>query len=326
MLAVFDKSLIHSYLKKICPDPFHYDYSYQLQFIIDPSTTHRSIPAQMSLDAMLPPDEPERLAALQRYEILDTPPDGAFNHLDGSGRSFVGCRLPWSALSITTGIWFKSHHGLEVCETGREPGLCASAIFSPAVYHIRDALTDARALANPLVTKEVGLRFYAAAPLRTPDGFNLGTLCIMDRRARKLSVLEAGMLTKLAALVMDQMELRLAVRKVAELEQVERSMREEHEGLGKSEEHLRDLFDLLEQEKARLEAQNIYLQEEIRSEHNFGDIIGGSSAMRKVTQQIQLVAPTSPRCSSQEKAARARNSSPGPSTTTARERAVPSSR
>jgi PAS domain S-box-containing protein len=215
-----------------------------------------------------------------------------------------------------------------------------------------------------------------------------------------LSVLEAGMLTKLAALVMDQMELRLAARKVAELEQVERSMREEHEGLGKSEEHLRDLFDeapiayveerldthliranraamrilgikpeevaetlgkslvpdtvgaqsrlhealtsiergtgtsgvvlelrrkdngnpiwvqfwskpapegkytrsmfvditervLLEQEKARLEAQNIYLQEEIRSEHNFGDIIGGSSAMRKVTQQIQLVAPTS---------------------------------
>jgi formate hydrogenlyase transcriptional activator len=400
MLSIFHKPLIHSYLKEICPDPFHYDYSYQLQFIIDHSTTHRSIPAQMSVDAMLPPDEPERLAALQRYEILDTPPDEAFNHLTAVAAALF--RVPIAVVSLVDHdrIWFKSHYGLEVCETGREPGLCASAIFSPDVYHIRDALTDARALANPLVTKEVSLRFYAAAPLRTHDGFNLGTLCIMDRKARKLSVLEAGMLTKLAALVMDQMELRLAARKVAELEQVERSMREEHEGLGKSEEHLRDLFDeapiayveerldtrliranraamrilgikpeevaetlgkslvpdtvgaqsrlrevltsieggteasdvvlelrrkdngnpiwvqfwskpapegkytrsmfvditervLLEQEKARLEAQNIYLQEEIRSEHNFGDIIGGSFAMRKVTQQIQLVAPTS---------------------------------
>ena len=399
MLAVFHKSLIHSYLKEIRPDPFHYDYSYQLQFIIDHSTTHRSIPAQMSVDAMLPPDEPERLAALQRYEILDTPPDGAFNHLTAVAAALF--RVPIAVVSLVDHdrIWFKSHYGLEVCETGREPGLCASAIFSPDVYQIRDALTDARALANPLVTKEVGLRFYAAAPLRTHDGFNLGTLCIMDRKARKLSVLEAGMLTKLAALVMDQMELRLAARKVAELEQVERSMREEHEGLGKSEEHLRDLFDeapiayveerldtrliranraamrilgikpeevaetlgkswvpdtvgaqsrlrevltsiergtetsdvvlelrrkdngnpiwvqfwskpapegkytrsmfvditervLLEQEKARLEAQNIYLQEEIRSEHNLDEIVGNSPSLLEVLRQAEQIAKT----------------------------------
>jgi formate hydrogenlyase transcriptional activator len=399
MLSVFYKSLIHSYLKKICLDPFRYDYSYQLQFIIDHSTTHRSVPAQMSVDAMLPPDEPERVAALQRYEILDTPPDEAFNHLTAVAAALF--RVPIAVVSLVDRdrIWFKSHYGLEVCETGREPGLCASAIFSPDVYHIRDALTDARALANPLVTKEVGLRFYAAAPLRTHDGFNLGTLCIMDRKARKLSVLEAGMLTKLAALVMDQMELRLAARKVAELEQLERSMREEHEGLGKSEEHLRDLFDeapiayveerldtrliranraamrilgikpeeiaetlgkslvpdtvgaqsrlrevltsieggteasdavlelrrkdngnpiwvqfwskpapegkytrsmfvditervLLEQEKARLEAQNIYLQEEIRSEHNFDEIVGNSPSLLEVLRQGEQIAKT----------------------------------
>ena len=247
MLAVFHKSLIHSYLKEIRPDPFHYDYSYQLQFIIDHSTTHRSIPAQMSVDAMLPPDEPERLAALQRYKILDTPPDGAFNHLTAVAAALF--RVPIAVVSLVDHdrIWFKSHYGLEVCETGREPGLCASAIFSPDVYHIRDALTDARALANPLVTKEVGLRFYAAAPLRTHDGFNLGTLSIMDRKARKLSVLEAGMLTKLAALVMDQMELRLAARKVADLERTERSiseqLREANEALAQSEERFRDLFE-----------------------------------------------------------------------------------
>jgi formate hydrogenlyase transcriptional activator len=357
----------------------------------------------VSIDAMLPPDEPERLAALQRYQILDTPPDGAFNHLTAVAAALFTVPIAVVSLVDHDRIWFKSHHGLDLCETGREPGLCASAIFSPDVYHIRDAVTDVRALANPLVTEELDLRFYAAAPLRTHDGFNLGTLCIMDRKARELSVSEAGMLTKLAALVMDQMELRLAARKVAELEQVERSMREKmrqaNERLVKSEEHLRDLFDeapiayvherldtrliqvnraamrilgikpeevaetlgkslvpdtvdaqsrlhemltsiqrgtessgvvlelrrkdngnpiwvqfwskpapdgkytrsmfvditdrvLLEQEQVRLKAQNAYLWEEIRSEHNFGDIIGGSSAMHKVMQQIQLVAPT----------------------------------
>src|SRR5271169_197650 len=205
-----------------------------LRFIVDILRSIVVYALRVSVDAMLPPDEPERLAALQRYEILDTPPDGAFNHLTAVAAALF--RVPIAVVSLVDHdrIWFKSHYGLEVCETGREPGLCASAIFSPDVYHIRDAVTDARALANPLVTEEFGLRFYAAAPLRTPDGFNLGTLCIMDRKARKFSVLEAGMLTKLAALVMDQMELRLAARKVAELEQ----------------------------EKARLEAQNIYLQQE----------------------------------------------------------------
>ncbi len=352
---------------------------------------------------MLPPDEPQRLAALQRYQILDTPPDGAFDHLTAVAAALFTVPIAVVSLVDHDRIWFKSHHGLDLCETGREPGLCASAIFSPDVYHIRDAVTDVRALANPLVTEEFDLRFYAAAPLRTHDGFNLGTLCIMDRKARELSVSEAGMLTKLAALVMDQMELRLAARKVAELEQVERSMREKmrqaNERLVKSEEHLRDLFDeapiayvherldtrliqvnraamrilgikpeevaetlgkslvpdtvgaqtrlhevltsirggtessgvvlelrrkdngnpiwvqfwskpapdgkytrsmfvditdrvLLEQEQVRLKAQNAYLWEEIRSEHNFGDIIGGSSAIHKVMQQIQLVAPT----------------------------------
>jgi formate hydrogenlyase transcriptional activator len=115
------------------------------------------------------------------------------------------------------------------------------------VYHIRDASTDVRALANPLVAEGFGLRFYAAAPLRTHDGFNLGTLCIIDRKPRDLSPFEAELLTKLAALVMDQMELRLAAREVAELEQAERRMSEElrqaNEALGESERRWRDLFD-----------------------------------------------------------------------------------
>ena len=352
---------------------------------------------------MLPPNESGRLNALQRYQILDTPPDGAFDHLTAVAANLF--RVPIAIVSLVDHdrIWFKSHHGLDACEMGREPGLCASAIFSSDVYHVRDAITDVRTLSNPLAAGKFGLRFYAAAPLRTHDGFNLGTFCIMDRKPRELASFEMEMLTKLAALVMDQMELRLAARKVAELEQVERGMSEQlrraNEELGESEKRFRDLFDeapiayvhedldtrlirvnraamrilgirpeevagtfgksfvpdtsdaqrrlrealesigrgtetsgvvlelrrkddgkpvwiqwwskpvpggnytrtmflditdrvLMERERAQLQAHNDYLWEEIRSEHNFGDIIGQSPGLQKVMQQIQLVAPT----------------------------------
>jgi PAS domain S-box-containing protein len=355
------------------------------------------------MKAVLPADEPERLEALKRYRILDTPPDGAFDHIAEMAAGLF--RVPIAMVSLVDHdrIWFKSHHGVEIHQAGRQDGLCSSAILSPEVYHVRDAIHDARTLANPLVAAAFGLRFYAAAPLRTDDGFNLGTLCVIDRAPRELTPAEAEMLTKLAALVMDQMELRLAARKVAELEQAERRMSEQlrqaNEALGQSDERFRDLFDeapiayvhegldtriiqanrtamrilglkpeevagtfgkslvpdtpdaqrrmrealdsvgggtdtsgvmlelrrkdngkpvwvqwwsrpaagggytrtmfvditdrvLMEQERVRLQDQNAYLREEIRSGHNFGDIIGESPGLRKVKQQIQLVATT----------------------------------
>jgi formate hydrogenlyase transcriptional activator len=357
----------------------------------------------MNMRAELPQNESQRLGALRRYQILDTLPDGTFDHL--AAVAAVLFRVPIALVSLVDHdrIWFKSHHGLDLSQVGREPGLCASAIFSAEVYHIRDAIHDVRALTNPLVAGDFGLRFYAAAPLRTHDGFNLGTLCIIDRKPRELSPSEAEMLTKLAALVMDQMELRLAARKVAELEETERKMSEQlhqaSEALGESEERFRDLFDeapiayvyegldtrivqanrvatrilgvkleeivgafgkslvpdtpeaqrrlrealesigrgidtsgvvlelrrkddgsplwiqwwskpvlggkytrtmfvditdrvLMEREQVRLQDQNAYLWEEIRREHNFCDIIGESPGLRKVMQQIALVAPT----------------------------------
>ncbi len=72
-------------------------------------------------------------------------------------------------------IWFKAHHGTEVTQIGRDPGLCASAILQDDVWVIEDAVRDPRTLANPLVAGEFGLQFYAGVPLRTPDGYNLGT-------------------------------------------------------------------------------------------------------------------------------------------------------
>jgi GAF domain-containing protein len=113
-------------------------------------------------------------------------------------------------------IWFKSTHGLDgVAEIERVPGLCASAILGDEIWEIKDAKTDPRALANPLVAGEFGLRFYAGSPLRTHDGYNLGTLCVIDKQPRALTEKQARVLDDLAALVVDELELRLAARRQA---------------------------------------------------------------------------------------------------------------
>ena len=157
-------------------------------------------------------NEPQRLAAVRRYDILDTPPDGAFERITAiAARHF---EVPIAIISIVDEdrIWFKSRHGLAVEQIGRDPGLCASAILSDNVYVLTDASIDPRALSNPLVASDFGLRFYAAAPLCTGDGHNLGTLCIIAKEPRPFSDKQAADLTDLAAVVMDQLELRLAAR------------------------------------------------------------------------------------------------------------------
>ena len=165
-------------------------------------------------------DAPEdaRMRAVRRYDILDTPPDGAYDRITAlAARLF---NVPIAIVSIVDAdrIWFKSRVGLDAAQVARDPGLCASAILQNGPYVIADAASDARALANPLVAGELGLRFYAAVPLLTADGFNLGTLCIIDRQPRVLSDFDIANLRDLAALVMDQLELRLAaVRAMAEL-------------------------------------------------------------------------------------------------------------
>jgi GAF domain-containing protein len=113
----------------------------------------------------------------------------------------------------TDRIWFKSHYGLSVNQIDREPGLCASAILGSDTYIIGDACADARTLSNPLVAGEFGLRFYAAVPLQTEDECNLGTLCIIDKVPRTLTADEQLILKQLADIVIDEMEMRLALRK-----------------------------------------------------------------------------------------------------------------
>ncbi len=98
-------------------------------------------------------------------------------------------------------------------QIGRDPGLCASAILTPDPHILVDAAVDPRSLANPLVAGEFGLRFYAGVPLRTNDGYNLGTLCIIDKAPRPIDQTQIDDLKDLASVVMDQMELRLSARR-----------------------------------------------------------------------------------------------------------------
>jgi two-component sensor histidine kinase len=165
--------------------------------------------------------ETDRLAALRRYEILDTPPDGSFDHVAAIAARLFDVPIAIVSLVDEDRIWFKAHHGLDVEQIDRSPGLCASAILQTDPYVLIDASCDPRSLANPLVAGEFGLRFYVAAPLRTSDGHNLGTLCVIDHRPRAVTADQIAQLEALAAIVIDQMELRLAARSaVADLEQV----------------------------------------------------------------------------------------------------------
>lgn len=162
--------------------------------------------------------ERQRFAAVARYEILDSPPDGAFDRISAlAARLF---QVPIGIVSIVDRdrIWFKSHHGIEVEQIDREDGLCASAILQDEPWLVTDAQIDPRTLANPLVAGEMGLRFYAGVPLTTHDGHNLGTLCVLGQQPREVTEDEVNVLRDLAAIVMDELELRLSARKTVDLE------------------------------------------------------------------------------------------------------------
>jgi two-component sensor histidine kinase len=158
-------------------------------------------------------EESLRMAAVRRYDILDTPPDGSFDRITALAARLFD--VPISIISIVDHdrIWFKSHHGLDVKQIGRDAGLCASAILSPEPWLLPDAAKDVRSLANPLVAGDFGLRFYAGVPLTTHDGHSLGTLCVIDREPRAIAQRQVDDLKDLASVVMDQLELRLSARR-----------------------------------------------------------------------------------------------------------------
>src|SRR5260370_36953170 len=194
----------------------------------------------------LPENEEERLNALRRYKILDTPPEPAFDRIAEMAANFF--RVPMAGVSLVDEdrVWFKSRVGINTESTARGAGLCSSAMLAQGVYYLRDAAHDERAHGSSFVA-DLGIRFYAAAPLRNQEGFDLGTVWVLDQQPRELASGEAEMLRALAALAVNQMELRLYAEKVAQLEQDQRTistqLRDANQRLAQSEEQFRDLFE-----------------------------------------------------------------------------------
>ncbi len=162
--------------------------------------------------------EERRLDAVRRYDVLDTPPDGAFDRITAMVSRLLN--VPISIVSIVDRdrIWFKSHHGVNIEQVDRDPGLCASAILQAGPWEVPDAAIEPRTLANPLVAGSLGLRFYLGIPLKTHDGHNLGTLCAIDREPRKASDEEIQTVRDLASIVMDELELRLSAARALAIE------------------------------------------------------------------------------------------------------------
>ncbi|MBC8139001.1 MAG: SpoIIE family protein phosphatase [Fibrella sp.] len=158
--------------------------------------------------ATKPLNEEERLAALQRYDILDSPEEEAFDDITRLV-SYI-CDAPIAVINLVDRDrqFFKSEIGLGVRETPLDTSLCAHAILQPGLMLIPDTTLDPRFADNPLVTGDPLLRFYAGALLETSDGHALGTLCVLDYQTRELTTAQTDALQALARQVMALLELR----------------------------------------------------------------------------------------------------------------------
>ncbi len=153
-------------------------------------------------------DEEGRLLALQRYQILETSEEDAFEHVVNLVQNILN--VPMCAISLVEHQrqWFKAKRGIEMSETPRDVSFCAQAIKDRNPLVIQDATSDPRFSENPLVTGEPHIRSYAGIPLRTPDGYNIGSLCAIDTKPRLFTPFEVSILDQFAKIVVGELELR----------------------------------------------------------------------------------------------------------------------
>ncbi|WP_119157815.1 GAF domain-containing protein [Caldimonas tepidiphila] len=164
------------------------------------------------LPAPIPDDETERLAALHRIMLLDTPPEERFDRLVEFAAHELDMPIALISLLDEGRQWFKSRVGVSLAETPRDISFCAHTILGEELLVIEDASEDERFADNPLVTGEAHIRFYAGAPLKSPSGHKVGTLCVLDTRPRRLDHIERATLEALRDLIGSELAAREAER------------------------------------------------------------------------------------------------------------------
>ncbi|MEP0817341.1 MULTISPECIES: PAS domain S-box protein [Trichocoleus] len=179
------------------------------------------------MKAACPDHETERLQSLQQYQILDTESESTFDELTSLAARI--CSTPVALISLIDRDrqWFKSKVGLSISETPRDLAFCAHAILQNDILVVPNALSDVRFAQNLLVITEPYIRFYAGVPLTTPEGFNLGTLCIIDYVPREINVDQLEALRVLSHQVVAQLELRrqrLSLSQASQLPQASESL------------------------------------------------------------------------------------------------------
>lgn len=157
-------------------------------------------------------DEPGRLAALRRYEILDTEPEKEFGDIVSLVKSTFRTRYAAINLIDRDRQWMKATAGLEPIECSRSDAFCDHTIRGTGTFAVEDATADRRFEDNPFVTGEANIRSYLGVPLTSPDGYNIGAICVFDTEPHKYSAADEAVLANFARVVMSQFELRLIAR------------------------------------------------------------------------------------------------------------------
>lgn len=165
---------------------------------------------------LIPKDEAQRLEELKKYSILDTEREPFFDELTKLAASLMGTEIAIVSLLDSERQWFKSSFGLDkaVSETPRDISFCGHAILGDDVFVVEDATKDERFFDNPLVEGSPNIKFYAGAPLTTPRGRKVGTLCVIDSEKRHLSEVQKLTLKTMAKHIVDHLELHLKSQEI----------------------------------------------------------------------------------------------------------------